>query len=192
MPLTPGKQSGQQRHVPFQRRSQRLDAELGLARRIVVRRDGTEIGLLDPRNASRTKDLFDLLQERAGQQRLRRLVQGGVTQIQTFVGPGDRLVEQQHLLVCAFAAGRKRQARVDQAPILGVAVESVVALGQRKDLLRKSRQKQIRNAQRANAGRREDAHVSRFVARVSHAFAAQDIQERLNGRAAIQLDGRPS
>ena len=110
-PLSPRKQSRQQGHVPFQRHSHRFDAELGLARRIIVRRDGTEIGLLDARNSSRTEDLFDLLQERAGQQRLRDSSKRGVTQTQTFVGPGDRLVEQQHLFACAFGAGRQTASR---------------------------------------------------------------------------------
>ena len=66
-----------QRYVAVQGRGHRLDAELGGRERLVAGRHRAEIGPRRPRDPPRTARLLDLLQVRAGRQRLAPLSKAG-------------------------------------------------------------------------------------------------------------------
>ncbi len=113
------------------------DAEGVNGAKSVLVRHGAEIDLRKARDRRLVaEELLDFLQIRAGSQRLARIVDGRITQVQAAGGRSDRFVEQQHFVGLAVAAAGQRQAGLDEPLILRLAVDAVGAIGGGKRLFR--------------------------------------------------------
>ena len=149
-------------------------------------RHGAEIDLLDRAIASPPAGLLDFLQIGAGSQRLARLVNGRITQVQAARGRGDRFVEEQHLVGLAIAAAGQRQAGLDQALMLGLAVDAVLAIGRGKRIFGEPGQEQVWNLQMPRTGRGKHANPARLLVGHAQRLVADDIQQGLAGLFAVQ------